>query len=752
MRRELTATGLVLLALLATVPAFDRVFDGPGWRLPALAAALLATLLTLAGRRLPGGAATAAVISSVALVALLPWLLGTAGRPVLPTPTALAGLRDLLEIGLLQFADEPAPAPPTAGLRLIATVGWWVSAHLATELAVRWRRAGAALVVLTVLWAVPLAIPVRASDGWLTLVGFLGAAALLLLHGATDPDRDGVATPQLRRIGIGVAAFAIAAGTLAPWLLPGHDQEAWVQLAGSSGPRGYQPIVDVANRLGSPEERDVLTVRSNQRTYLRIAGLDTFDGSTWRLGPADAAPYRPAPSSLTPADQRLPVEQPAARTAPVEVDVEVLELENIYVPLPYQPVEVFGPLREDMVWSTEGGFLAAWDAVDGDRDATRLTAGVNYRVRAERPTPSFSELRAAAFPPEVLAENTRLPRAYPELAARAQEVYAAAGATTAVEQALALQNWFVGPDSDFTYDLDVPALRGEDALTEFVLEDRVGYCEYFATAMAVMLRATGIPARVAVGFLPGRVTAGPDEEGRTEFTVASSDAHAWVEVLFPGYGWITFEPTPRSDQSQIVPREDDLAPIENELERLQGTSPEVPDAEAPAPDDPALDEAAPGDAADAPAQGLPWGTLLAGVLVVMAVLAAVLVAYPRRDGPGRPASDAPRARALAAQRRLLATAAELRIGRGDHETTREAVHRWHREGRLDDADERTLMTVQAAAFDGHVAVDEAEHVERRVPSWEAELRASVSSGRRALAPAYRALAAARRRLRRPGTG
>jgi hypothetical protein len=118
----------------------------------------------------------------------------------------------------------------------------------------------------------------------------------------------------------------------------------------------------------------------------------------------------------------------------------------------------------------------------------------------------------------------------------------------------------------FTYSLDVPALRGDDALQRFVLEDRVGYCEYFATAMAVMLRASGIPARVAVGFLPGAVTLAADPEaGRdlTEFTVSTEDAHAWVEVLFPGYGWVTFEPTPRSDQTQLVPTAENLAPVEN---------------------------------------------------------------------------------------------------------------------------------------------------------------------------------------------
>jgi transglutaminase-like putative cysteine protease len=126
----------------------------------------------------------------------------------------------------------------------------------------------------------------------------------------------------------------------------------------------------------------------------------------------------------------------------------------------------------------------------------------------------------------------------------ARAVYAEAGAEEMIDQVLALQDWFVGGEGGFTYDLDVPALRGEEALERFVLEDKVGYCEYFATAMAVMLRETGIPARVAVGFLPGEVTrpASADNE-LTEFTVSTSDAHAWVEVYLDDEGWVRVDPT-----------------------------------------------------------------------------------------------------------------------------------------------------------------------------------------------------------------
>ncbi|MCA1666588.1 MAG: transglutaminase-like domain-containing protein, partial [Thermomicrobia bacterium] len=89
-----------------------------------------------------------------------------------------------------------------------------------------------------------------------------------------------------------------------------------------------------------------------------------------------------------------------------------------------------------------------------------------------------------------------------------------------------------------------PANR--DVADYFLFDARQGYCEYFATAMAVLLRAESIPARVVTGYLPGARQA----DGR--FLSLESQAHAWVEVYFPQYGWITFDPTPRPDVAPIV--------------------------------------------------------------------------------------------------------------------------------------------------------------------------------------------------------
>ena len=95
----------------------------------------------------------------------------------------------------------------------------------------------------------------------------------------------------------------------------------------------------------------------------------------------------------------------------------------------------------------------------------------------------------------------------------------------------------------YRYTLDLRGSPGEDPLTNFLFVRRAGHCEYFASAMTILLRSVGIPARYITGFLPGEYN---DVGG--DYIIRESDAHAWVEVYFPGYGWITFDPTPPGDE------------------------------------------------------------------------------------------------------------------------------------------------------------------------------------------------------------
>jgi hypothetical protein len=113
----------------------------------------------------------------------------------------------------------------------------------------------------------------------------------------------------------------------------------------------------------------------------------------------------------------------------------------------------------------------------------------------------------------------------------------AAGAATPYQFVEAVKNYLA---NNYTYNENPPS--GPYPLETFLFSSHRGYCQQFAGAMALLLRMGGVPARVAAGFTPGR-----EDSTRTTWLVTDYDAHAWVEVWFPHYGWVRFDPTPPSD-------------------------------------------------------------------------------------------------------------------------------------------------------------------------------------------------------------
>jgi protein-glutamine gamma-glutamyltransferase len=124
-----------------------------------------------------------------------------------------------------------------------------------------------------------------------------------------------------------------------------------------------------------------------------------------------------------------------------------------------------------------------------------------------------------------------LDRRIPELAQKIT-----ASANNPYDKSVALEAYL---RRNFRYTLNLTGTPGHDPLAHFLFETRAGHCEYFASAMTVMLRTLGIPSREVNGFLPGEYN---DLAG--DYIVRASDAHSWVEAYFPGSGWITFDPTP----------------------------------------------------------------------------------------------------------------------------------------------------------------------------------------------------------------
>lgn len=153
-----------------------------------------------------------------------------------------------------------------------------------------------------------------------------------------------------------------------------------------------------------------------------------------------------------------------------------------------------------------------------------------------RPTPA--ELRGAAdtYPQEIELEDLQLPLLDPRVPQLAETVTSHAGNN--YDKAAAIQDYLL---THFRYTLQLSRSRPKDPIAEFLFIRKQGHCEYFAASMALMLRTLGIPSRVVNGF-----RANEFNDVTSQYVVRESDAHSWVEAYFPGYGWVSFDPTPAS--------------------------------------------------------------------------------------------------------------------------------------------------------------------------------------------------------------
>jgi hypothetical protein len=147
-------------------------------------------------------------------------------------------------------------------------------------------------------------------------------------------------------------------------------------------------------------------------------------------------------------------------------------------------------------------------------------------LRADSPASSSEEIRRRYLPPSRKLD--------PRISQLAREI--TRGAPTPYEKAKALENYL---KTEFKYTLELKEIQG-DPLAEFLFRTREGHCEYFATAMAIMLRTLEIPSRIVNGFQMGEYN-----DLNDMYTVRESDAHSWVEAYFPKTeSWIEFDPTP----------------------------------------------------------------------------------------------------------------------------------------------------------------------------------------------------------------
>src|SRR5216684_3987712 len=159
-----------------------------------------------------------------------------------------------------------------------------------------------------------------------------------------------------------------------------------------------------------------------------------------------------------------------------------------------------------------------------------------YEANSNIASPTVEELRnASGSPPaSVLLNYLQLPALDARIPQLAEQI--TGSATSDYEKASALERYLM---LKYGYTLELPRVRPADPLANFLFQRKQGHCEYFASAMAVMLRTLHIPSRVVNGFRTGEFN-----DLTSQYVVRASNAHSWVEAYFPGYGWVSFDPTP----------------------------------------------------------------------------------------------------------------------------------------------------------------------------------------------------------------
>ncbi len=205
---------------------------------------------------------------------------------------------------------------------------------------------------------------------------------------------------------------------------------------------------------------------------------------------------------------------------------------------------------------------------------TQSNEGLIYEAISLVSSATDQELREATgnIPPALLARYTQLPQSVPERVHElAQEV--TANSLAPYDKALTLERFL----RQYEYSLDIDAPPSDlDPVDYFLFEQQAGYCDYYASAMVVMARSLGLPARIGIGYLAQT----PDENGVQ--TIRQINGHSWAEIYFPEYGWIEFEPTaafsPPPRTVTVNPNEgvirDDFAPDPTDI-----VPPPLPDPE-----------------------------------------------------------------------------------------------------------------------------------------------------------------------------
>lgn len=478
------------------------------------------------------------------------------GSP-LPVGSGWTELHQALSAALDSSRQYAAPVPDTAPpIDPLLILCGLVCLLLVDLLACTLRRVPLAGLPLLTIYSIPVSMVGHGISWWVFAATAAGFLVMLFLQESDhvarwgrpigidretgDPISQGAGVHVVRSTAGAIGAGATALAVFLPALIPTVGIHLLDFGPGSGGGNDItidNPTADLVRDLKRGDDTPLVQVTTTDPdpSYLRILALTRFTDVEWSPGnrdvPADQSADGPLP----------PPEGVAAAVARSEVPYEVKILpafNSRWLPTeaPISRIQADGDWRYD---SKTMDFLAVPDDLS--------TSGMQYSMTALKLRLSSQRLEDAGTSVGQVSEAfTDVPADIPPMV-RELAVDVTQNATTRFEKAVALQNWF-REDGGFTYSLATAEGSGYDALTSFLSDGpggRTGYCEQFASAMAVMARLLGIPARVAIGFLH------PEPAGPDTWVYSSDDMHAWPELYFDGAGWVRFEPTPAGRADEV---------------------------------------------------------------------------------------------------------------------------------------------------------------------------------------------------------
>ncbi|MEU4744716.1 DUF3488 and transglutaminase-like domain-containing protein [Actinosynnema sp. NPDC023658] len=529
------------LATWCASTALSSVLDGVLW-LVYLAVAIAVvggTGVLLRATRLPSPAVVLGQL--LALLCLLVTIFTRSGvLIVLPGPQSLQDLLRVLGDAMGEVQTGVPPVPDSPAMRCLVMVAIGLVAIVVDALAVGLAAPAASGLVLLCVFAVPASLADEMLPLWTFVFGAGAFALLLAVDGQHRHEAWRGRLPSGGQSGSGPAATAVAGLAVVVALLAGASLTlvgtvgrlpgTGDEIGGGNGGLGIDPMTQLRGMLNQGAPRELFRVRNMPATsaYLRAMTLRQYvPDKGWELGGN-------MPEGV-PANGALP-EQPGdpGGGPTTKVQIEPVNWVDNWLPVYGRPR---GVEEVDDNWRFDPG--------RGMIYSVRARKSGQYTLETVFESPSADTLRRATGPMDVDPAYLEAPGVQGRVAALARQIVSEHD--NQFDRATALYRYFTDGTQGFEYTTQTTdSATSVDALEDFVFNGKKGFCEQYASAMAIMARSVGMAARVALGFTAGYAT--------DDFqSITSQDAHAWVEIYFPGYGWMTFDPTPLSDGRGVTP-------------------------------------------------------------------------------------------------------------------------------------------------------------------------------------------------------